>query len=538
MISIKNLLKNIKKFRYLSSHLQVKRKKQSIFFSIVLKNINASFEVVIVVLISFILTNETPSLEYVEIIDLKFVARLLPLLVIIRLLFNFFDHQIVEKLIINITASQKKLAARRLFQKENLSFAYINYKVSAESQSIASLYKIFITFIGTGLQLSVFAISIIILDYKIALIIFVTSIILLKPISLLLKKFKINSELNKEFVLDLDRTLERILNNYYLIKILNKEEEELNRFENSIDDLSDVGYTNTKLFFISYNILTTSATFIIALLLVQNFFEINLSLEIIFLLIRSVQFISQMTSIYANMVSQSVFINSYLDDLNQKTEIKQGFSNVSFNEKTKNIIDIKNLSFIYQGANENLFTDLNLSIKRGTHNIIIGPNGSGKSTLIGIMSSIYKPSNGEIEINTDNFSYVGPDPLIFRDSLRNNLTYGLTDTVPDKVLEQEMLSFNVFENFKTTDLDKEISSKTLSSGQMQKISFIRSILRNPDILFMDEASSNLDKESVFILEKKLNAFKGTIINITHKQEHFKNFDFMYEISEKKLNKID
>ena len=154
------------------------------------------------------------------------------------------------------------------------------------------------------------------------------------------------------------------------------------------------------------------------------------------------------------------------------------------------------------------------------------------------MSSIYKPSNGEIEINTDNFSYVGPDPLIFRDSLRNNLTYGLTDTVPDKVLEQEMLSFNVFENFKITDLDKEISSKTLSSGQMQKISFIRSILRNPDILFMDEASSNLDKESVFILEKKLNAFKGTIINITHKQEHFKNFDFMYEISEKKLNKID
>ena len=206
-----------------------------------------------------------------------------------------------------------------------------------------------------------------------------------------------------------------------------------------------------------------------------------------------------MTSIYANMVSQSVFINSYLDDLNQKTEIKQGFSNVSFNEKTKNIIDIKNLSFIYQGANENLFTDLNLSIKRGTHNIIIGPNGSGKSTLIGIMSSIYKPSNGKIEINTDNFSYVGPDPLIFRDSLKNNLTYGLTDTVPDKVLEQEMLSFNVFENFKITDLDKEISSKTLSSGQMQKISFIRSILRNPDILFMDEASSNLDKESVFIL---------------------------------------
>ncbi len=538
MINLKNLFGNIKKFRYLSSHLQVKKKKQSIFFSIILKNINASFEVVIVILISFILTNEIPTVSYIELIDLNIVATLLPVLVLIRLFFNFLDHQIVEKLIINITASQKKLAAERLFQKENLSFAYINYKVSAESQSIASLYKIFITFIGTGLQLSVFAISIIILDYRIALIIFITSIVLLKPISLLLKKFKINSELNKDYVLDLDRTLERILNNYYLIKILNKEDEELNRFENSIDDLSDVGYTNTKLFFISYNILTTSATFIIALLLVQNIFVINLSLEVIFLLIRSVQFISQMTSIYGNMISQSVFINSYLTDLNQETENKEGLSEVSSNEKAKNIIDIENLSFIYQGASEDLFNNLSLSIEKGTHNIIIGPNGSGKSTLIGIMSGIYKPSYGKIRINTDKFSYVGPDPLIFTDSLRNNLKYGLTKNVSDEILEQEILSFNVFDNFEITDLDKEISSKILSSGQMQKISFIRSILRNPDVLFLDEASSNLDNKSVLILEKKLNKFEGTIINITHKQEHFKNFDFLYEISEKKLHKID
>jgi len=71
-------------------------------------------------------------------------------------------------------------------------------------------------------------------------------------------------------------------------------------------------------------------------------------------------------------------------------------------------------------------------------------------------------------------------------------------------------------------------------NQMQKISFIRAFLRKPDILFLDEATSNLDQRSVLLINKKLMKFKGTIINITHKPDQFKNVDNYFEIKNQNI----
>ena len=68
---------------------------------------------------------------------------------------------------------------------------------------------------------------------------------------------------------------------------------------------------------------------------------------------------------------------------------------------------------------------------------------------------------------------------------------------------------------------------------MQKISFIRAFLRNPEILFLDEAISNIDKESVEIITDQLEKFSGTILNITHNPEKFKNTDKIFKILNKK-----
>tara|TARA_X000001036_G_scaffold439303_1_gene489937 strand:+ start:26096 stop:27712 length:1617 start_codon:yes stop_codon:yes gene_type:complete len=538
MFSFKNLSNSFRKFIQLSSQVLVKKKKIKIFSSIILKNLNAFFEVMIVVLISYILTDELPDSAIVEYINFDSVSKLLPLIVLIRLGSNYLDHIVIEKLHMDVTVSQKKMAATKLFQKENLSFAYINYKVSAESGAIASLYKIFVSFIGTGLQLGVFAVSIMILNYKMGLIIFISYLLLLKPISFLLQKFKTNSELNKQHVIDLDRTLERILNNYYLIKIVKKEKAELDRFSDSLDNMFRVGLQNTRLFFVSHNILTSTATLIITILLVQNLFEVKLTLEIIFLLIRSVQFVSQMTAIYANLVSQNVFINSYLDELNKKEFKKDGQIHIQTKRDSKNLIELKNISFQYENSSELLFDNIKFNLVSGTHNLITGPNGSGKSTLIGIMSGIYKPSKGDVLINTDRFAYVGPDPLIFSDTLRNNLIYALDEAIDDSLLLEKLEKFKIFESEEEKNLDRLVSSKTLSSGQMQKISCIRSLVRNPDILFLDEATANLDKDSVKILNNELINFKGTILNITHKQEHFSNIDSIYIINAKNLIKSE
>ena len=72
---------------------------------------------------------------------------------------------------------------------------------------------------------------------------------------------------------------------------------------------------------------------------------------------------------------------------------------------------------------------------------------------------------------------------------------------------------------------------------MQKISIIRALLRSPEILFLDEATSNLDSKTVKLVGKEIEDFKGTIINITHKPEHFSNAEKTYLIDNKNLIEI-
>ena len=77
----------------------------------------------------------------------------------------------------------------------------------------------------------------------------------------------------------------------------------------------------------------------------------------------------------------------------------------------------ENLLFKYDKSDTEIFENLNFQFEKDTHNLILGPNGSGKSTLIGLITGVFKPNEGSIIVNGSNFSYVGPVPLIFNDSL-------------------------------------------------------------------------------------------------------------------------
>ena len=178
---------------------------------------------------------------------------------------------------------------------------------------------------------------------------------------------------------------------------------------------------------------------------------------------------------------------------------------------------------------------MSIEIEKETHNLIIGQNGSGKSTLIGLMTGIYKPNSGEIIVSTKNFGYVGPVPLIFEDTLKNNLLYGVSEDVNNQEIITLIRNFNIFDSEEDIDLNKKINSKVLSSGQMQKLSFIRAILLKPDILFLDESTSNLDKKSIINIGKELRSLKNTIVNITHKPEEFQYADNIYEIEDGNIN---
>ena len=319
-----------------------------------------------------------------------------------------------------------------------------------------------------------------------------------------------------------------------MIKLLSKENEEYQRFSNSVDFAEKTSIRNTQLGFVSHNVFTFTITFLIAIILVQNIFNFPVSLEIIFLIIRGVQYLSQAVTTYGNLIAKSVFVKTYLEGLEENFQKKDGVFQESLSDDNE-VIKLKNISFSYQGHDKQILNNLNLSIKKGTHNLIIGHNGSGKSTLIGLMAGIYKPNSGEIMVSTNKFGYVGPVPLIFDDTLKNNLLYGVNGNVDNEKIIKLIEQFNIFDSEENINLDKKINSKILSSGQMQKLSFIRAILLKSDILFLDESTSNLDKKSIINIGNELRKLKNTIINITHKPEEFQYADNIYEIEDGIIN---
>ena len=114
--------------------------------------------------------------------------------------------------------------------------------------------------------------------------------------------------------------------------------------------------------------------------------------------------------------------------------------------------------------------------------------------------------------------------MIFTGTLKDNLLYGNDQNIDENVIIQQLKDFQTFKEESNYRLDKVIDNKSLSSGQMQKIAFIRALLSEPDILLLDESTANLDDFSRKLIFKILGDKKVTIINSTHDPENFENVD--------------
>ena len=174
-----------------------------------------------------------------------------------------------------------------------------------------------------------------------------------------------------------------------------------------------------------------------------------------------------------------------------------------------------------------ILKDLNIEIKKNKHTIITGPNGVGKSTFgVGFRCIL---SIGEVNLFTNKVSYVSAYPMIIKGTLKENILYGTEkNKASDKEIKNLISKFELFKN-NNNNLEIKVSNRTLSSGQMQKLSFIRALLSNPELLLLDESTANLDKKTKKLIYKilKLNI---TILNSTHASDDLENFDFELSFS--------
>ena len=194
------------------------------------------------------------------------------------------------------------------------------------------------------------------------------------------------------------------------------------------------------------------------------------------------------------------------------------------NAQSKNSISFENVNFKYFDSDEFIFESLNLDFPKNKHTIINGPNGSGKSTLIGLISGVLHPTSGKVITSSNRFGYIGAQPMILNDSLINNILYGNTSNISTEEILNLIEQFKLFEKIDDDLLNKLISNRKLSSGQMQKISFIRALANKVDILILDEATANLDIETKNLIYSIINNLEITIINSTHSSDELTRYD--------------
>lgn len=164
--------------------------------------------------------------------------------------------------------------------------------------------------------------------------------------------------------------------------------------------------------------------------------------------------------------------------------------------------------------------------------------------MLNIILGLLKPQNGTIQINHDNvkldensrivwknLSYIPQDIYLLDDTILRNIAFGVSDKNIDIERVKKIVKIceiDKFLNKQKEGLNTFIGNRgiRISGGQKQRIGFARALYNNPNILFLDEATSNLDSETEQkIIENILKSFKEiTIISITHKLINLKNFD--------------
>lgn len=211
-------------------------------------------------------------------------------------------------------------------------------------------------------------------------------------------------------------------------------------------------------------------------------------------------------------------------------------------------ITFKKVSFNYGDNNDNVLSNISISIKAGENVAIVGPSGSGKSTLCNLIPRFYEASSGEILIDdtniTDvtlnslrkNIGMVQQDVYLFSGTVFDNIAYGKLGTTLEEVEKAAVLAGadefirNLSDGYNSLVGERGVK---LSGGQKQRISIARVFLKNPPILILDEATSALDNESEMLVQKSLEKLtKGrTTLTIAHRLTTIQNADTILVLTE-------
>lgn len=258
--------------------------------------------------------------------------------------------------------------------------------------------------------------------------------------------------------------------------------------------------------------------------------------------------ISGFANMYAQIVGAVGATERIFDILDQESELEI-VENKNSTMQLDGDIEYKNVAFSYPTRTDiEVLKNINLKIKAGQTIALVGASGAGKSTIVQLLMRLYPINGGEIKVNDKkieeyninqyrhNIAIVPQEIMLFGGTISENIAYGKFNASQEEIIEaaKQANAWEFIQGF-PEGLETMVGERgvKLSGGQRQRIAIARALLRNPNILILDEATSSLDAESEQLVQdalEKLMKNRTTII-IAHRLATIKNADKIYVLNQ-------
>ena len=257
--------------------------------------------------------------------------------------------------------------------------------------------------------------------------------------------------------------------------------------------------------------------------------------------------IMNLSNLFNNFINNVAYLERIFETLDEPVTIadKEGAKDIG---EIKGAVRFEDVTFAYEEG-KNVLEHVSFEVKPGESVALVGPTGAGKSTIVSLISRFYDVSSGRITVDGKDISAATlhslrsqmgimlQDSFIFSGTILDNIRYGKLDATKDEIVSasrtvcaDEFIS--EMENGYLTEVNERGSK--LSGGQKQLISFARTLLSDPRILVLDEATSSIDARTERLLQQGLNELlKGrTSFIIAHRLSTIKNCDRIMYIDNK------
>jgi ATP-binding cassette subfamily B protein len=355
------------------------------------------------------------------------------------------------------------------------------------------------------------------------------------------RKVRVLFRRGREIIDALNRIINESIMGSALIRVLNSQQPESQKFLEKNLESRDLGLSIVRLFSVLIPIIMfVSNLAVVTILALGGHFVVNGSLTLgnfaafnsyLVMLIFPVMMIGFMSNIIASATASYGRIKQVLDE---PPPIETG----TINTDIRGDIFVKNVSLSY--GEKPILRNISFSVRAGSKSAIIGPTAAGKSQLLYLLTNLIPPGSGTIEfdgISIEKYSrevfhsqigFVFQDSVIFNMSLRENIAFN--DIVTEESLKKaiETAELTDFIESLPEKLETVVSERgtSLSGGQKQRIMLARALALNPKILLLDDFTSRVDRqtENKILCNIENNYPAMTLISVTQKIAPVRNFD--------------